>query len=100
MFKGVFLVEQNPCNQNQIDVLYYQTETTPCLKRGMKMREHKAVAYIRVSTQGQLEKWGMDAQKDAILEYAKNNNLFTEFCPKMVANAVDIVEEIRQSFII
>ena len=34
------------------------------------------------------------------VNYAKSNNLFTEFCPKMVANAVDIVEEIRQSFII
>ena len=34
------------------------------------------------------------------VNYAKNNNLFTEFCPKMVANAVDIVEEIRQSFIL
>ena len=28
------------------------------------------------------------------IQYAKDNNLFTEFCPKMVANAVDIVEEI------
>ena len=45
------------------------------LREGNKMREHKAVAYIRVSTQGQLEKWGMDAQKEAILEYAKANNL-------------------------
>ena len=28
------------------------------------------------------------------IEYAVKNNLFTEFCPKMVANAVDIVEQI------
>ena len=28
------------------------------------------------------------------VEYAKDNNLFTEFCPIMVANAVDILEEI------
>lgn len=28
------------------------------------------------------------------VEYARDNNLFTEFCPKMVANAVDILEEI------
>ena len=27
-------------------------------------------------------------------EYARDNNLFTEFCPVMVANAVDILEEI------
>ena len=39
------------------------------------MREHKAVAYIRVSTEGQSEKFGMEAQKDAILEYARKNNL-------------------------
>ena len=29
------------------------------------MREHKAVAYIRVSTEGQSEKFGMEAQKAA-----------------------------------
>ena len=28
------------------------------------------------------------------IEFAKKNNLFTEFCPRMVANAVDILEEI------
>lgn len=28
------------------------------------------------------------------VEYARNNHLFTEFCPKMVANAVDILEQI------
>ena len=28
------------------------------------------------------------------LEFALQNNLFTEFCPKMVAQAVDILEEI------
>lgn len=28
------------------------------------------------------------------LEYIKQNNLFTEFCPNMVANAVDVLEEI------
>ena len=27
-------------------------------------------------------------------EYARDNKLFTEFCPEMVANAVDILEEI------
>ncbi|MCR5791932.1 MAG: hypothetical protein K6G65_02055 [Lachnospiraceae bacterium] len=31
------------------------------------------------------------------VEYAKANNLFTEFCPRMVANAVDILEEIIRS---
>ncbi len=30
------------------------------------------------------------------IEFAKKNNLFTEFCPRMVANAVDILEEIIQ----
>lgn len=33
--------------------------------------------------------------KDGI-EFAKENRLFTEFCPRMVANAVDILEEIIQ----
>ena len=28
------------------------------------------------------------------VEYARNNNLFTEICPKMVANAAEILEEI------
>ncbi|MDD6038313.1 MAG: C-GCAxxG-C-C family protein [bacterium] len=31
------------------------------------------------------------------LEYVKQNNLFVEFCPKMVANAVDVLEEIIRS---
>ena len=26
--------------------------------------------------------------------YARENRLFTEFCPKMVANAVDVLEKI------
>ena len=30
------------------------------------------------------------------VEYAKQNNLFTEFCPNMVANAIDVLEEIIQ----
>lgn len=28
------------------------------------------------------------------LQYARDNKLFTEFCPKMVASAVDVLEEI------
>ena len=28
------------------------------------------------------------------VEYARKNNLFTELCPKMVANAAEILEEI------
>lgn len=27
------------------------------------------------------------------VKYAIDNNLFTEFCPKMVANAVEILEQ-------
>lgn len=38
-------------------------------------REHKAVAYIRVSTEQQADKYGIDAQKTAILDYAKTHNL-------------------------
>lgn len=33
------------------------------------------------------------ATKEGI-DYAISNNLFTDFCPKMVANAIDIVEKI------
>lgn len=32
------------------------------------------------------------------IQYARDNNLFTEFCPKMVACAVDIVEEILKKY--
>ncbi len=28
------------------------------------------------------------------VDFARRNNLFTEFCPKMVANAVDVLEKI------
>ena len=31
-------------------------------------------------------------------QYARDNHLFTEFCPKMVANAVDILEDIISEF--
>ena len=31
-------------------------------------------------------------------QYARDNHLFTEFCPKMVANAVDILENIISEF--
>lgn len=37
---------------------------------------------------------GCDVSTPQGVQFAKDNNLFTEFCPKMVANAVDIVEEI------
>lgn len=33
------------------------------------------------------------SQKEGV-EYALENHLFTEFCPKMVANAVEILEQI------
>ena len=39
------------------------------------MREHKAVAYIRVSTDSQAEKFGMEAQKQAIIDYANEHDL-------------------------
>ena len=37
---------------------------------------------------------GCDLSTEAGIQYARDNKLFTEFCPKMVANAVDVVEEI------
>ena len=37
---------------------------------------------------------GCDISTQDGVEYAIANHLFTEFCPQMVANAVDILEEI------
>ena len=37
---------------------------------------------------------GCDIRTVEGVQYARENNLFTEFCPKMVANAVGILEDI------
>ena len=37
---------------------------------------------------------GCDVRTPEGVQYARDNHLFTEFCPKMVASAVDILEEI------
>ena len=37
---------------------------------------------------------GCDISTPEGVEYARSNRLFTDFCPKMVANAVDVLEEI------
>ena len=37
---------------------------------------------------------GCDISTQAGVDYARANNLFTELCPQMVANAVDVLEEI------
>ena len=37
---------------------------------------------------------GCDIRTPEGVQYARDNHLFTEFCPKMVASAVDILEEI------
>ena len=37
---------------------------------------------------------GCDITTPEGVQYARTNNLFTDFCPKMVASAVDILEEI------
>ncbi len=37
---------------------------------------------------------GFDVRTKEGLQYCRDNKLFTEFCPKMVAAAVDVVEEI------
>ena len=39
---------------------------------------------------------GFDVRTKEGLQYCRDNKLFTEFCPKMVAAAVDVVEEIIQ----
>ena len=37
---------------------------------------------------------GCDVRTEEGIKYARENNLFTDFCPKMVVNAVDVLEEI------
>ena len=37
---------------------------------------------------------GCDIRTPEGVQYARDNHLFTEFCPKMVASAVEILEEI------
>ena len=37
---------------------------------------------------------GCDVSTPEGRKYCLDNNLFTEFCPKMVANAVDVLEQI------
>ena len=39
---------------------------------------------------------GCDITTAEGIQYAREHNLFTEFCPQMVANAVDILEQIIQ----
>lgn len=39
---------------------------------------------------------GCDISTVEGVEYARSHNLFTEFCPQMVANAVDVLEQIIQ----
>ena len=39
---------------------------------------------------------GCDISTEEGVEYARKNCLFTEFCPKMVANAVDVLEDVIQ----
>ena len=40
---------------------------------------------------------GCDIRTEEGIAYARENDLFTDFCPKMVANAVDVLEEIIQN---
>ena len=37
---------------------------------------------------------GCDISTNEGVKYARENRLFTEFCPEMVANAVDVLEQI------
>lgn len=41
---------------------------------------------------------GCDVRTEEGIKYSFDNNLFTEFCPKMVANAVDVLEEIISEY--
>lgn len=41
---------------------------------------------------------GFDVSTLEGVKYCIDNNLFTEFCPKMVANAVDVLEEIIKEY--
>ena len=37
---------------------------------------------------------GCDVSTAEGMDYAREHELFTEFCPRMIANAVDILEQI------
>lgn len=39
---------------------------------------------------------GCDISTEEGLNYARENDLFTELCPKLIANAVDVLEQIIQ----
>ena len=39
---------------------------------------------------------GCDMSTEEGIRYARENNLFKDLCPKMVAGAVDVLEEIIQ----
>jgi len=36
---------------------------------------------------------GCDIRTISGVQYARANNLFTEFCPQMISNAIDILED-------
>ena len=42
---------------------------------------------------------GCDISTQTGVDYARANNLFTELCPQMVANAVDVLEEIINEYV-
>ncbi len=42
---------------------------------------------------------GCDISTQTGVEYARASNLFTELCPQMVANAVDVLEEIINEYV-
>ena len=41
---------------------------------------------------------GCDVSTSQGRQYARDNHLFTDFCPKMVANAVDLLEDIISKY--
>lgn len=73
------------CNKNDLDSRIRANNVNEAMMNGFA---EKSGSYICN------ELLGCDVRTEEGIKYARENNLFTDFCPKMVANAVDVLEEI------
>ncbi|MEE5990459.1 MAG: C-GCAxxG-C-C family protein [Lachnospiraceae bacterium] len=73
------------CDKNDLDSRIRANNVNEAMMNGFA---EKSGSYICN------ELLGCDVRTEEGIKYARENNLFTDFCPKMVANAVDVLEEI------
>ena len=73
------------CDKNDLDSRIRANNANDAMMNGFA---EKSGSYICN------ELLGCDVRTEEGIKYARENNLFTDFCPKMVANAVDVLEEI------